>query len=111
MTKSSNTKSTMTMIPQLNLTQSSLGLAHTSGDSEKGDGGSVRHDDYATSKDEKKSHPLQTVKSANSFTISPEMFEKMYLSPENQVKGDLRKTFGNPTPLFVPPDHHNRIAP
>lgn len=41
-------------------------------------------------------HPVQT---GASITISREMFEKLYLSPENNVKGDLRKTFGNPTPL------------
>jgi hypothetical protein len=36
-----------------------------------------------------------------SISISPELFEKLYLSPENAVKGDLRKTFGNPTPVYV----------
>lgn len=30
-----------------------------------------------------------------------ELFEKMYLSPQNTVKGDLRSTFGNPTPLAL----------
>jgi hypothetical protein len=35
----------------------------------------------------------------NSLGISPELFEKLYLSPQNAVKGDLRKTFGNPTPV------------
>ncbi|KAI1501736.1 GPR1/FUN34/YaaH-class plasma membrane protein [Biscogniauxia marginata] len=34
-----------------------------------------------------------------SISIPPELFEKLYLSPQNQVKGDLRKTFGNPTPI------------
>lgn len=34
-----------------------------------------------------------------SLEISPEMFEAMYLAPKTEVKGDLRKTFGNPTPL------------
>lgn len=34
--------------------------------------------------------------------MSPEIFEKLYLSSENAVKGDLRKTFENPTPLYVP---------
>jgi hypothetical protein len=42
------------------------------------------------------------LKKLESLSISPEVFEKLYLSPENAVKGDLRKTFGNPTPLFVP---------
>jgi len=40
------------------------------------------------------------------LSISPEVFEKLYLSPENAVAGDLRKTFGNPTPVFVSPSSH-----
>lgn len=31
--------------------------------------------------------------------MSPEFFEKLYLSPQNKVHGVLRKTFANPTPL------------
>lgn len=31
--------------------------------------------------------------------MSPALFEKLYLQPHVNVKGDLRKTFGNPTPL------------
>ncbi|KAE8452458.1 hypothetical protein EG329_000360 [Mollisiaceae sp. DMI_Dod_QoI] len=42
--------------------------------------------------------PLQRVQT---LSMSPELFEKLYLSPENAVKGDLRKTFGNPTPLAL----------
>lgn len=42
---------------------------------------------------------LQTIRTANSVSISPELFEKLYLSPQNVVRGDLRKTFGNPTPV------------
>ncbi|KAL6717161.1 hypothetical protein ACLMJK_005076 [Lecanora helva] len=45
--------------------------------------------------------PLNKVKTANSITLSPEMFEKIYLNPQNQVKGELRNTFGNPTPLAL----------
>lgn len=37
----------------------------------------------------------------NTISLTPEMFEKMYLSPQNKVKGDLRQTFGNPTPMYV----------
>jgi hypothetical protein len=40
---------------------------------------------------------LRRIRTAGS--ISPELFEKIYLSPQNAVKGDLRKTFGNPTPV------------
>ncbi|KAK3077416.1 hypothetical protein LTS18_010315, partial [Coniosporium uncinatum] len=44
---------------------------------------------------------LKRIQTAGSISISPELFEKIYLSPQNQVKGDLRKTFGNPTPLAL----------
>lgn len=42
---------------------------------------------------------LEQIRTANSISISPELFEKIYLSPQNAVRGDLRKTFGNPTPV------------
>jgi len=42
---------------------------------------------------------LKRIKTTGSLSISPELFEKIYLSPQNRVAGDLRKTFGNPTPL------------
>lgn len=42
---------------------------------------------------------LKNTTTANSVTISAELFEKLYLSPQNAVRGDLRKTFGNPTPV------------
>lgn len=42
---------------------------------------------------------LRQIRTANSISISPELFEKLYLSPQNAVRGDLRKTFGNPTPV------------
>jgi hypothetical protein len=42
---------------------------------------------------------LNRIRTAGSISISPELFEKIYLSPQNVVKGDLRKTFGNPTPV------------
>jgi uncharacterized protein len=37
----------------------------------------------------------------NTMTLSPEAFEKLYLGPKSEVKGDLRKTFANPTPMAV----------
>ena len=49
--------------------------------------------------DEHPDNALRRIRTAGSISISPELFEKLYLSPENRVKGDLRKTFGNPTPL------------
>lgn len=42
---------------------------------------------------------LQQVQTAGSITITPEMFERMYLAPENKVSGDLRRTLGNPTAI------------
>lgn len=42
---------------------------------------------------------LNRIRTAGSLSISPELFEKIYLSPQNRVAGDLRKTFGNPTPM------------
>lgn len=42
---------------------------------------------------------LRRIRTAGSVSMSPELFEKLYLSPENRVSGDLRKTFGNPTPM------------
>jgi hypothetical protein len=44
---------------------------------------------------------LRQIRTAGSISISPELFEKLYLSPPNKVKGELRKTFANPTPLYV----------
>ena len=42
---------------------------------------------------------LKRIRTAGSISIFPELFEKIYLSPQNTMKGDLRKTFANPTPL------------
>ena len=44
---------------------------------------------------------LRQIRTAGSLSISPELFEKIYLSPKNRVSGDIRSTFGNPTPLYV----------
>ncbi|KAK1708421.1 hypothetical protein CaCOL14_008131 [Colletotrichum acutatum] len=44
---------------------------------------------------------LRRMRTAGSISMSPELFEKLYLSPQNNVKGDLRKTFGNPTPIAI----------
>lgn len=35
------------------------------------------------------------------FGETPERFEKLYLAPETLVKGQLRRTFGNPTPVAL----------
>ena len=35
------------------------------------------------------------------LTHQAELFEKLYLTPQTRVKGDLRSTFGNPTPVAL----------
>lgn len=42
---------------------------------------------------------LERVRTASTITIPPEIFEQMFLSPENKVKGQLRQTLANPTPI------------
>jgi len=44
---------------------------------------------------------LRRLRTAGSLTISPELFEKIYLSPKNRVSNNIRSTFGNPTPLAL----------
>ncbi|KAK9327750.1 GPR1/FUN34/yaaH family-domain-containing protein [Lipomyces starkeyi] len=44
---------------------------------------------------------LSRMRTAQSIIMSPELFEKLYLSPERAVKGNLRQTFANPTPLAI----------
>lgn len=35
------------------------------------------------------------------LNITTELFEKLYLTPQTPVKGDLRSTFANPTPVAL----------
>jgi len=44
---------------------------------------------------------LRKIRTTGSLSISPELFEKIYLSPQNKVAGELRKTVGNPTPVAL----------
>ncbi|RAL61286.1 hypothetical protein DID88_010365 [Monilinia fructigena] len=63
-----------------------------------GDGSNSYHmNDMSMGSDE----ALKRFQTAGSISISPELFEKIYLSPQNAVKGELRKTFGNPTPVAL----------
>ncbi|ESZ92125.1 hypothetical protein SBOR_7504 [Sclerotinia borealis F-4128] len=63
-----------------------------------GDGSNSHHmNDISMASDD----ALKRIRTAGSISISPELFEKIYLSPQNAVKGDLRKTFGNPTPVAI----------
>ena len=38
---------------------------------------------------------------SRTVSIDADLFEKLYLQPKNNVAGDLRKTFANPTPLAL----------
>lgn len=44
---------------------------------------------------------LHRARTTGAVSISAELFEKLYLSPKNEVSGQLRRTFGNPTPMYV----------
>lgn len=56
---------------------------------------------YDPGRDATSDEALHKVRTANSVTLSPELFEKLYLSPQNNTKGDLKSTFANPTPLAL----------
>ena len=56
-------------------------------------------DKYIPDQREDPNRTMHRIETAQSVVLSPEMFEKLYLSPQNEVKGELRKTFGNPTPV------------
>jgi len=53
------------------------------------------------SQDDERGEALKKLRSATSVSMSPELFEKLYLSPQNKIKGELRKTFGNPTAIPI----------
>ena len=38
---------------------------------------------------------------AKTVTLTPELYERLFLSPKTPVAGDLRSRFGNPTPVGV----------
>ncbi|OBT48893.1 hypothetical protein VE00_00526 [Pseudogymnoascus sp. WSF 3629] len=61
---------------------------------------SIKNGGYSPSQDDRM-ETLDKLRTASSINMSPELFEKLYLSPQNMVKGDLRKTFGNPTPIAL----------
>ncbi|CAK1358431.1 unnamed protein product [Cercospora beticola] len=44
---------------------------------------------------------IERIRTASTINMTPELFERLYLQPPTKVKGDLRKTFGNPTPLAL----------
>jgi len=62
-------------------------------------GASHRRESAEGSKDHDISPYLTHVKSSGGMTISPELFEKLYLTPKTAQAGDFRRRFANPTPL------------
>lgn len=38
---------------------------------------------------------------AKTVTLTPELYEKLFIAPKTPVAGDLRSRFGNPTPVGV----------
>jgi uncharacterized protein len=70
---------------------------HAGGDSVNGTRNPGGYDLHHDHHDEETA--LRRLRTAGSLSISPELFEKIYLSPKNQVSNNIRSTFGNPTPL------------
>ena len=54
---------------------------------------------YDFAKTESPDETLQRIRTAGTLSISPELFEKLYLTPKTPNKGNLRMTIGNPSPL------------
>ena len=54
---------------------------------------------YQLGREHPSDEALNKIRSANTVTMTPELFEKLYLNPQNKVTGDLRSTFANPTPI------------
>ncbi|EFX04936.1 gpr1-like plasma membrane protein [Grosmannia clavigera kw1407] len=61
---------------------------------------SNNNSNYLNDELDQKNH-LQKIRTVGSVAMTAELFEKLYVSPQTKVKGDLRKTFGNPTPIAL----------
>ena len=58
------------------------------------------NNNYDLNVDENRDSALNKIKTTGAISISPELFEKIYLSPKNVAGGgNLRAILGNPTPL------------
>ena len=55
--------------------------------------------DVADSIDRDYKEHLKRYETNGTISLPMEVFEKIYLNPQLPVKGELRGTFGNPTPL------------
>jgi hypothetical protein len=47
--------------------------------------------------DDSREETIRKIQTAESIAIPRDVFEKLYLSPQQPAAGNLRKTFGNPT--------------
>ena len=54
---------------------------------------------YQIGREHTSDEALNKIRTAQSVTMTPELFEKLYLNPQNKVAGDLRIKFANPTPV------------
>lgn len=63
--------------------------------------GHASHNGHISDEHLSREEHINKIRTAGSISMSPELFEKLYLSPQNKVKGDLRQTFGNPTPIAL----------
>ncbi|PTU21808.1 hypothetical protein P175DRAFT_0508722 [Aspergillus ochraceoroseus IBT 24754] len=59
------------------------------------------HDDQYLGPQETRSSAIHRIRTAGNVSISPELFEKLYLNPKIPVAGNLRQVLGNPTPIAI----------
>ncbi|KAK3718349.1 hypothetical protein LTR37_005162 [Vermiconidia calcicola] len=62
-------------------------------------GGRSDMDDIKTAQSHEIGHGLSQTQTISGMTISPELFEKLYITPKVPHVGDNYKRFANPTPL------------
>ncbi|KAI0411431.1 GPR1/FUN34/yaaH family-domain-containing protein [Xylaria grammica] len=60
----------------------------------------MSHQDHKV-QTEHRDEMLDRTQTAGGISISPELFEQLYLAPKSRVEGQLRHTFGNPTPIAL----------
>lgn len=64
-------------------------------------GGAMKRSYSRVDPDFEKLKALRKKRSTATITITPELLEKMDASPQDAIKGDLRKSLGNPTPMYA----------
>ncbi len=51
--------------------------------------------------DDTREETLRKMRTADSVALPMDVFEKLYLGPQQPAAGHLRKTFGNPSPIAL----------